>query len=299
MPSPKPSPTSSRLPEWLRIKLPRDPAFARTRDLVADLGLNTVCQGARCPNICECFARSTATFLILGRSCTRSCAFCNIGLGKPEPVDPGEPARVAEAARRLGLAHAVVTSVTRDDLPDGGAAHFAAAIRALREALPLATVEVLIPDFRGDEAALRLVLDARPDVLNHNVETVPGLYQRIRPQADYGQSLQLLERAAKAGLPAKSGLMAGFGESMEEVRQVIRDLHARGVTMITIGQYLRPSKAHPEPVRYVHPDEFAALAAYGRALGVPHMFCAPLVRSSYHAGEFVKGPREGEREPFP
>jgi lipoic acid synthetase len=287
MPSPKPSPTSSRLPEWLRIKLPRDPSFARTRDLVADLGLNTVCQGARCPNICECFARSTATFLILGRSCTRGCTFCNIGLGRPEPVDPGEPARVAEAARRLGLAHAVVTSVTRDDLPDGGAVHFAATIRALREALPKATVEVLIPDFRGDAAALRLVLDAKPDVLNHNVETVPGLYPRIRPQADYQQSLTLLERAAAAGLPAKSGLMVGFGESTEEVRQVIRDLHGHGVSIITIGQYLRPSKAHPEPSRYVHPDEFVALADHGRSLGVPHMFCAPLVRSSYHAGEFV------------
>lgn len=287
MPSEKPSPRSSRLPEWLRIKLPQDRTFARTRDLVADLGLNTVCQGARCPNICECFAKSTATFLILGRSCTRGCTFCNIGLGKPEPLDPGEPGRVAEAARRLGLKHAVVTSVTRDDLPDGGAAHFAATIRALREALPSATVEVLIPDFRGDAAALQTVLDARPDVLNHNVETVPSLYPRIRPQADYVQSLVLLERAARAGLPAKSGLMVGFGESTEEVHQVIRDLHYRGVTMVTIGQYLRPSKAHPEPARYVHPDEFAALADYGRSLGVPHMFCAPLVRSSYHAGEFV------------
>ncbi len=287
MPCEKPSPRSSRLPEWLRITLPQDRTFARTRDLVADLGLNTVCQGARCPNICECFARSTATFLILGRSCTRGCAFCNIGLGRPEPLDPGEPGRVAEAARRLGLKHAVVTSVTRDDLPDGGAAHFAATIRALREVVPGATVEVLIPDFQGDAAALRLVLDAKPDVLNHNVETVPGLYPRIRPQADYVQSLVLLERAARAGLPAKSGLMVGFGESMEEVHQVIRDLHYRGVTMVTIGQYLRPSKAHPEPERYVHPDEFAALADYGRSLGVPHMFCAPLVRSSYHAGEFV------------
>lgn len=288
MPSDKPSPTSSRLPEWLRIKLPRDPAFARTRDLAADLDLNTVCQAARCPNICECFARSTATFLILGRACTRACAFCNIGLGKPEAVDPGEPARVAEAARRLGLGHAVVTSVTRDDLPDGGAAHFSATIRALREALPQATVEVLIPDFQGNESALRTVLDARPDVLNHNVETVPGLYPRIRPQADYAQSLELLERAAKAGLPAKSGLMAGLGETLEEIHAVVRDLHARGVSMITIGQYLRPSTAHPEPARYVRPDEFAALAEYGHGLGVPRMFCAPLVRSSYHAGELAK-----------
>jgi len=287
MPSANPSKPCSRLPEWLRIKLPRDPSFARTRDLVADLGLNTVCQGARCPNICECFARSTATFLILGRSCTRACAFCNIGPGRVEPVDPGEPARVAEAAKRLGLTHAVVTSVTRDDLPDGGAAHFAATIRALRQARPQATVEVLIPDFRGSEAALRLVLDARPDVLNHNVETVPGLYPRIRPQADYAQSLTLLARAAAAGLPAKSGLMVGLGETVAEVHQVIRDLHAQGVTIVTIGQYLRPSKAHPEPARYVHPDEFAALAEFGRSLGVPHMFCAPLVRSSYHAGEFV------------
>lgn len=228
-----------------------------------------------------------ATFLVLGPVCTRNCAFCNITPGTPAAVDPDEPRRVAEAVARLGLAYAVVTSVTRDDLPDGGAAHFAAVIRAIREGNPGCGVEVLIPDFQGDEAALRAVLDAQPDVLNHNLETVPGLYSRIRPQADYAQSLELLRRARgiASAIPTKSGLMLGLGEEMDDVRAVLRDLADIGCAIVTVGQYMRPSRKHPEVARWVHPDEFATLAEYGKSLGVRHMFCAPLVRSSYHAAE--------------
>jgi len=279
-----------RIPPWLRVKLPSNRTFASTRGLLDDLALNTVCQSARCPNTWECFSQSVATFLILGRECTRNCAFCNINPGAPEPVDDDEPRRVAEGAARLGLKHVVVTSVTRDDLPDGGAGHFAATIRQLRERLPECTVEVLIPDFKGDAAALETVLAARPDVLNHNVETAPRLYPAIRPQADYVQSLELLRRVAadQRGTPAKSGLMVGLGETDEEIRQTIRDLANVGCTMITVGQYMRPSRLHPAVARYMPPEEFDALADYGRSLGVPKMFCAPLVRSSYHAAELAE-----------
>ena len=283
----KPGPKRTPKPEWLRTRLPRGEAFGRTSGAVAAHGLRTVCRSANCPNIFECFSRKTATFLILGGVCARDCAFCNIAPGAPEPVDPGEPERVARAAAELGLSHVVVTSVSRDDLPDGGAAHFAAVIRAVRRALPRAAVETLIPDFQGDEAALRLVLEARPDILNHNVETAPELYPRIRPRADYAQSLELLRRAARFGLTAKSGLMAGLGESDGQIRRVTADLAQSGCSIITIGQYLQPTRRHPEPARYVHPDIFEEYAAYGRSLGVKHMFCAPLVRSSYHAELFT------------
>jgi len=274
-----------RIPPWLRVKLPSSRTFADTGRLLSDLKLNTVCQHARCPNTWECFSGGVATFLILGRQCTRNCAFCNITPGRPEPVDADEPRRVAEAAHRLGLKHVVVTSVTRDDLPDGGAEHFAATIRALRGQLPGCTVEVLIPDFRGDAGALEVVLAERPDVLNHNVETVPRLYPQIRPQAGYEQSLELLRRVAadSRGIPAKRGRMAGRGETDEELRGVIRDLAAVGCSMITVGQYMRPSRLHPPVERYMPPEDFDALADYGRSLGVAKMLCAPLVRSSYHA----------------
>ncbi|MBU1041141.1 MAG: lipoyl synthase [Proteobacteria bacterium] len=290
MSSPENSAPALRIPPWLRVKLPSNRTFASTRGLLDDLALNTVCQSARCPNTWECFSQSVATFLILGRECTRNCAFCNINPGAPEPVDDDEPRRVAEGAARLGLKHVVVTSVTRDDLPDGGAGHFAATIRQLRERLPECTVEVLIPDFKGDAAALETVLAARPDVLNHNVETAPRLYPAIRPQADYVQSLELLRRVAadQRGTPAKSGLMVGLGETDEEIRQTIRDLANVGCTMITVGQYMRPSRLHPAVARYMPPEEFDALADYGRSLGVPKMFCAPLVRSSYHAAELAE-----------
>jgi len=274
-----------RIPPWLRVKLPSSRAFADTGRLLSDLNLNTVCQHARCPNTWECFSCGVATFLILGRQCTRNCAFCNITPGRPDPVDADEPRRVAEAAHRLGLKHVVVTSVTRDDLPDGGAEHFAATIRALRRRLPGCGVEVLIPDFRGDADALSIVLAERPDVLNHNVETVPRLYPLIRPQAGYEQSLELLRRVAAdaRNIPAKSGLMAGLGETDEELRGVIRDLASAGCSMITVGQYMRPSRLHPPVRRYMPPADFDALADHGRSLGVAKMFCAPLVRSSYHA----------------
>ncbi len=278
-----------RIPPWLRTPLPKSRDFASTGALLRDLDLNTVCQGARCPNKWECFSRSVATFLILGRECTRNCAFCNISPGRQLPPDPDEPRRVAEGSARLGLRHVVITSVTRDDLPDGGAAHFAATIRAVKTRLPGCTVEVLIPDFQGDAEALAVVLDARPDVLNHNVETVPRLYPAIRPQADYAQSVQVLRRTAESGsgIPAKSGLMVGLGETDEELREVVRDLRSAGCGMITIGQYMRPSRQHPAVQRYMPPEEFDALAEYGRSIGVPKMFCAPLVRSSYHAAELA------------
>jgi lipoyl synthase len=283
----KPGKKRAPKPEWLRTRLPKGAAFCQTSGAVAAHGLRTVCRSANCPNIFECFSRKTATFLILGGVCTRDCAFCNIEPGAPEPVDPSEPERVAMAAAELDLSHVVVTSVTRDDLPDGGAAHFAAVIRSIRRALPKAVVETLIPDFKGDETALGLVFEARPDILNHNVETAPELYARIRPQADYAQSLELLRRAARSGLTAKSGLMAGLGESDEQIRRVTADLAQTGCSIITIGQYLQPTRRHPEPARYVHPDLFEEYAAHGRSLGVKHMFCAPLVRSSYHAELFA------------
>lgn len=272
-----------RIPPWLRVKLPCDHTFADTRALVDGLGLNTVCSSAKCPNMFECFSTGTATFLILGNICTRNCAFCNITPGTTLPPDADEPRRVAEAAGKLGLRHVVVTSVTRDDLDDGGAAHFAATIRALRDARPEATVEVLIPDFRGDRAALRAVIDAAPHIINHNVETPPAHYPRIRPQADYVQSLELLRRVKEAGGVGKSGLMVGLGENDTEVEGVLSDLAACGCDIVTIGQYMRPSRQHPPVERYVHPDVFEQYADCGRALGIPFVFSAPLVRSSYNA----------------
>lgn len=277
--------SAGRLPSWLRVRLPKDAAFGATAHTVAAGGLRTVCRGARCPNIFECFSRGTATFLILGGVCTRGCAFCNITAGTPDPVDPDEPARLAAAVAELGLTHAVVTSVTRDDLPDGGAAHFAATIAALRQACPGTTVEVLTPDFGGDPAALDIVLAARPDVFNHNVETVPRLYPIARARADYAGSLGVLARAAASGAAVvKSGLMVGLGETREELAAVFADLSRAGCRVVTVGQYLRPSRRNLPVVRYVPPDEFDALAALGRDCGIAEMVCAPLVRSSYKAG---------------
>lgn len=287
-----PSRPALRIPPWLRIKLPSGGRCGGTAKLLADLRLNTVCQSARCPNKFECFGASVATFLIMGRTCTRNCAFCNIGGGSPEPLESDEPERISEAVRRLGLRHVVVTSVTRDDLADGGAAHFAAVLRVLRREHPGLTTEVLTPDFQGNETALTSVLAEKPDVFNHNLETVPRLYAAVRPQADYGQSMAVL-RAAKRlapGVRVKSGIMVGLGETDDEVRAVIRDLHEAGCDIVTVGQYMRPSLAHPEVERYVHPDVFTEYASFGKSLGVPHMFCAPLVRSSYNAALFASGP---------
>jgi len=252
-------------------------------------GLRTVCESARCPNLGECFSRPAAAFLILGRVCTRPCGFCAVEHGIPAPVNAGEPKAVAAAARELGLNYVVVTSVTRDDLADGGAAHFAATIREIRRALPAATVEVLTPDFAGNEGAIRTVVEAGPEVFNHNLETVPGLYRRVRPGADYRRSLELL-RMAKALDPrvvAKSGLMLGLGESAGEVEAVMEDLLGAGVEVLTLGQYLPPSRRHLPVARYLDPSEFDTWAEKGKAKGFRAVFAGPLVRSSYHAEEIM------------
>lgn len=278
-----------RLPPWLAPKAPRAPALRRMARLLSARGIHTICQSARCPNVGECFGQGLATFLIMGDRCTRNCRFCAVAAGPPQALDAEEPGRVAEAARRLGLRHVVVTSVTRDDLSDGGAAHFAAVVAALREALPGATVEILVPDFQGDAAALAAVARAAPDVLGHNVETVPRLYPRVRPGADYGRSVDLLGRA-KALAPevlTKSGLMVGLGETQQEVENVMRDLRAASVDILTIGQYLRPTREHAPVTEYLEPEIFAHYARRARALGFREAACAPLVRSSYHAGDLM------------
>jgi lipoic acid synthetase len=276
-----------RIPPWLRTKLPSSPVFAGTDRLVEGLGLHTVCRNAKCPNMFECYSQGTATFLILGHVCTRNCAFCNITPGAPDPLDLDEPRRVGEAARQLGLKHVVITSVTRDDLPDGGAGHFASVIRAVREACQdsAPSIEVLIPDFKGSLSALQTVLAAAPEIINHNVETPPAHYARIRPQADYAQSLELLRRVREAGSLPKSGLMVGLGETDEEVRGVLKDLAVAGCRIATVGQYMRPSRNHPPVQRYVHPDVFEQYAFLGREAGIEYVFSAPLVRSSYNAGK--------------
>lgn len=255
--------------------------------MLDELRLNTVCRSAKCPNRGECFASGTATFMVLGTECTRNCRFCAVAPAHPEPPDADEPARVAEAAARMGLRHVVVTMVTRDDLPDGGAAHIVATIEALRRRLPAAHVEVLVSDFGGDEAAIDLVAAARPDVFNHNVETVPRLYPSVRPQADYGRSLRVLARAGEtaSGMPTKSGLMVGLGETPDEVETVLRDLRDAGVGIVTIGQYLRPSAAHLEVEEFVTPETFERYARFARALGFAGVASAPFVRSSYHAAD--------------
>ena len=284
-----------RHPEWLKVRAPGGAGFVETRDTVKRLGLHTVCEEARCPNIGECWAHKTATFMLLGDTCTRNCHFCAVTHGRPVEVDPGEPFRVANAVARLGLRHVVVTSVNRDDLPDGGAAHFAATARALKALLPECRVEVLIPDFQGNLSAIDAVVESPIDVLNHNVETVPRLYRRVRPGAQYERSLAVLARGAgrRPGLSTKAGLMLGLGETTDELLCVFRDLRAVGCDILTVGQYLRPSAdARHLPVeRYVAPEEFAALRAAAVDLGFAHVESGPLVRSSYHAWSHVpRGP---------
>jgi len=280
-------PLPPRRPDWLRARIPTGKAYLETKSILRTLDLHTVCESANCPNIGDCFSRHTATFLILGNVCTRACPFCDIRNGKPLPVDPEEPRRVADASRRLGLKYIVVTSVNRDELPDGGSAHFAETIRAIHAEIPGARVEVLIPDFLGDDDALRTVLDARPDVLNHNLETVKRLYKRVRPAGRYERSLGLLRNVATwtPEIPAKSGLMVGLGETVEEVEELLRDLHAHGVSMVTVGQYLPPSGSHLPLERFVTPAEFEHYREYGRSLGIRQVASAPLVRSSFHAEE--------------
>jgi lipoic acid synthetase len=274
-------------PPWLLRRLPTGPAYENLRTLLRASRLHTVCQQARCPNIWECFARGTATFLILGSHCTRSCRFCAVGRGRTDPPDPEEPARVAEAAATMGLTYVVVTSVTRDDLPDGGAAHFARTIGEIRRRLPNALVEVLVPDFCGNPDALRTVVEARPDVLNHNVETVRRLYPLVRPQADYGRSLALLGHAKRYSpvLPTKSGLMLGLGETVGEVEEALRDLAQVGCTMLTLGQYLQPTPEHLPVGRFLSPEEFTVWQRKALDMGFSQVASGPLVRSSYHARE--------------
>ena len=274
-------------PPWLRVKTGKAGLSRETRELVAGFGLHTVCEGAHCPNIGECFSCRTAAFMILGNTCTRDCGFCAVNHGTPDPVDPSEPERLAQAAAALGLEYVVVTSVTRDDLPDGGAGHFAATIRAIRELLPGARVEVLTPDFSGDEAALLTVLDAAPDVFNHNVETARRLQPAVRPQASYETSLQVLANAAALGAVTKSGLMVGLGETPEEIAECCEDLAQAGVSILTVGQYLQPTRRHLPVARYVAPEEFPQFEQWARAAGIRHVFAGPFVRSSYKAAETV------------
>ena len=274
---------SSRKPEWLRSSFRTAPSYLKLKHTMRDLGLVTVCEEAGCPNIFECWADGTATFMINGERCTRACGFCLVDTRHPVALDPEEPERVAEAVSRMGLEFAVITAVARDDLADGGAGAFAATIRAIRRRTPRTQVEVLIPDVKGDEAALVEIFDARPDVLNHNVETVPRLQRAVRPSAGYARSLSVLARAKQAGLTTKSGLIVGMGEDDAEVHATLADLRAVGVDIVTIGQYLRPTKAHLPVARWVEPSTFETYAEVGRKLGIRHVEASPLTRSSYHA----------------
>lgn len=271
-------------PAWLKVTGFTGAGYEGVRGLLKQYGLNTVCQAANCPNRGECFNRGTATFLILGPNCTRNCRFCNVTPGKPKPPDPSEPSRIAAAALKLKLRHVVITSVTRDDLPDGGARQFAETIRAIRGHLPESTIEVLTPDFKDVPDALDIVMAAQPDVFNHNIETVPRLYGEARPGADYHRSLALLlEAHDRFGAFTKSGLMMGLGERTDEIKEVFADLAANQIEMLTIGQYLSPSKEHLPVSRYVPPEEFDSLAELARAMGIRKVFSGPLVRSSYLA----------------
>lgn len=283
--------TAGQRPAWLRAPAPAGGNYRELKALVARLGLHTVCESAACPNVGECWNRRAATFMILGNVCTRRCGFCAVRKGGPLPVDYDEPRRVAEAVAALGLRYAVITSVNRDDRKDGGAELFALTITAIRERVPACGVEILIPDFQGSQAAMDTVLEAAPDVLNHNIETVPRLYRQVRLGARYERSLDLLaySKRARPGIPTKSGLMLGLGETNAEVLEVMRDLAAHGVDILTLGQYLRPSLKHLPVLRYVAPEEFAELRRGGIEMGFRHVEAGPLVRSSYHAAEAAGG----------
>jgi lipoic acid synthetase len=277
-----------RRPHWLKVKAPTGDRFFSLRQMVQQNQLHTVCQSAHCPNIGDCWGRGTATFLILGDICTRNCRFCAVQHGTPLPVDEDEPRRVAEAVNKLNLKYAVITSVTRDDLPDGGAHLFANTIQEIRKHLPTCEIEVLIPDFQGSTDALNLVLDAHPTVLNHNLETVPRLYPQVRPQADYTRSLALLDRAKKFGATTKTGLMLGLGETLDEVLVVLVDLRKIDCDILTLGQYMQPGKEYLPIERFVTPEEFQQLKTAGLQMGFKLVESAPLVRSSYHADEAME-----------
>jgi lipoyl synthase len=287
-------------PDWIRVKAPISRGYEETRRIMRDNGLVTVCEEAGCPNIAECWEKKHATFMIMGDTCTRACSFCNVRTGLPGPLDPAEPEKVAEATAKLGLAHIVVTSVDRDDLADGGAGHFAQTIRAIRARCPQTTIEVLTPDFLRKEGALDLVVEARPDVFNHNLETVPSKYVTVRPGARYFASLRLLQRAKELDptIFTKSGIMVGLGEERNEVLQVMDDLRAANVDFLTIGQYLQPTRKHHEVMRFVPPEEFEALKTVAYAKGFLMVSSSPLTRSSHHAGEDfaqLKAARESTR----
>jgi len=277
-----------RRPDWLRVKLPGGPQYAEVRRTLRRLGLHTVCAEAACPNVAECWGRRSMTVMILGDRCSRSCRFCNVATLQPVPPDPQEPARVAEALATLDLKHAVITSVTRDDLPDGGAAHWAETLRRVHEACGRLTLEGLVPDFQGDLAAVDCVLEAGPDVFAHNLETVRRLTPSVRSHASYDRSLAVLAHAAASGVVAKSGLMAGLGETADELRQALRDIRSTGAVLVTLGQYLQPTREHLPVVDYLDPAEFRSLARFGEELGFVHVAAGPLVRSSYHADEAAR-----------
>ena len=282
--------TAKRMPEWMKRPIAREGSYDTVKQLMDRLELHTVCQSAKCPNQGECFASGTATFLIMGDACTRGCRFCAVDTRVPAPLDPDEPARLAEAVLLMRIKHAVITTVTRDDLPDGGAAHFVAVIEAVRDASPGTRIEVLTSDFGGNLSGVDTVSDALPDVFNHNVETVPRLYAEVRPGAEYARSLAVLARVKERhpALPTKSGLMLGLGETHDEVVAVMRDLRAAGCAMLTLGQYLRPSSKHLPVAEFVSPEKFDALAREAEALGFSAVASAPFVRSSYHAGEMAQ-----------
>jgi len=281
------APLPERKPGWLRIRPPGGKNYARLRHLMRDLDLHTVCEEAHCPNIGECWEHGTATFMVLGDVCTRNCAYCAVAHGRPPAYDTAEPERVAAAVAEMGLQHAVITSVDRDDLPDFGAWVFAETIRQIRARLSDCSVEVLVPDFQGNEASIRTVLDARPDIYNHNTETVPRLYKRCRPGGRYERVLNIFRFVKRAApdIPTKSGIILGMGETVEEIHATMRDLRAVGVDLLTLGQYLRPSESHIALDRYYTPDEFRALRDAGMEMGFRHVEAGPLVRSSYHARE--------------
>ena len=279
-----------RKPSWLKVKAPGGPNYVALKHMMRDLKLHTVCEEAHCPNIGECWEHKAATFMILGDVCTRNCAYCAVAHGTPAPLDAGEPQRLADAVAQMGLKHVVITSVDRDDLPNGGAEVFAACIAEIRLRLPQTSVEVLIPDFKGNPEALRCIVDARPDILNHNLETIARLYRIARPGARYERALELLDRAKDLNpeLLTKSGIICGLGEDWDELLTALRDLRAARVDIVTVGQYLRPSDQHLPIARWYTPDEFAELKRYGMALGFRHVESGPLVRSSYHAWEQVE-----------
>lgn len=276
-----------RRPDWLKVNFFASEEYRDVRKLVSQNALHTVCESARCPNIGECWGQRTATFMILGDVCTRSCGFCAVKTGRPLELDTHEPQRVANAVKQLDLRHAVITSVNRDELKDGGSAIFAETVVAIRDILPECRIEVLIPDFKGCEKSLKTVLDAKPDILNHNTETISRLYSRVRPQANYRQSLEVIRFAKKYGVVTKSGIMVGIGERFEEVLQVMSDLKEADCDVMTIGQYLQPTRNHLPVDRYVTPEEFKEYKDYGMQLGFRHVESGPLVRSSYHAADHV------------